>query len=128
METWLIAAIIIVFVFILVGIGILCFVKRDSIKKVFNKTEGGWTNDEVYYEIKRVLNKSCRDCKHVIVEVKNNVYNKNFKDNYDIIIVEDGAKNCYEKIEELKQNRNSNYSYYFCIKRYDGWAIEKLSF
>lgn len=125
METWLIVLIVVVIVLILLGVGLLCFFKRDSIKEKL-KIQGGWTHDEVYREIRRVLTESCRDTKYTVVKVKNIAFREKFDGDFDILVIASGLKNCYKKLEELKTYRNPEYTYYFCIYRYGQWEIELL--
>lgn len=127
METWLIVLIIIVIALILIGVGVLCFFKRDSIKEKF-KSRGGWTDDEVYEEIKRVLTESCRKSTNVLVKVRNDAYNVRFRGEFDILVIADGYANCRRKMKDLYENigRDPNYSYYFCMKRYNEWVIIRL--
>lgn len=125
METWLIVLIVVI-ILILIGVGLLCFFKCDSIKRGI-KTHGGWSKDEVYYEIKRVLNESCKS-RCAVVKVKNDVYKMDFNDYYDILIVTEGKKNCYIEVNHLQDNSDPSYTYYFCTYRHGDWVIERLSF
>lgn len=124
METWLIVLIIVI-VLILIGVGVLCFFKRDSIKEKF-KTRGGWTEDVIYKEIRRVLSESCWRSKHVIIKVRNDAYDIEFKNDFDILVIADGYPNCREKMKDLYKDRDPNYSYYHCMKRYNEWVIIRL--